>query len=87
MWNKSENLILTFALSAPLCHSSSFSSASSQTAILLDDVQCGSNDLTLLSCQHAAVGSHNCDHSEDVVVYCDGSDYGMLEYIHDYDLQ
>jgi hypothetical protein len=38
--------------------------------ILLDDVQCSSDDLTLLSCSRNAVGEHDCVHSEDVVIYC-----------------
>lgn len=39
--------------------------------ILLDDVQCGGSELTLLSCPHQPVGSNNCIHAEDVSVVCD----------------
>ena len=48
-----------------------FPSASSDKDILLDDIECTTDDTTLLSCQHGGVGINNCAHFEDVVVYCD----------------
>ncbi|NXA27494.1 HIPL1 protein, partial [Ibidorhyncha struthersii] len=38
--------------------------------ILLDDVQCSGQEKTLLECDHADVGIHNCSHEEDAGVVC-----------------
>ena len=38
--------------------------------IWLDDVNCLGNELSLFSCRHKGVGSHNCGHSEDASVRC-----------------
>ena len=40
--------------------------------IYLDDVACSSNEGSLLSCPSSAIGAHNCGHSEDAGVRCDG---------------
>lgn len=43
--------------------------------ILLDDVQCEGTEETLLNCQHAGVGIHNCGHHEDAGVICSNSEH------------
>ena len=41
------------------------------TSILLDDIDCLGNELSLLTCQHSGIRNHNCDHSEDASVQCE----------------
>lgn len=43
---------------------------SSVTPILLDNVRCIGSEGTLVECQHSPVGSHDCDHTEDVNIRC-----------------
>ncbi len=40
--------------------------------ITLDNVVCAGTENNLLSCSHNQLLQHNCDHSEDVAVICDG---------------
>ena len=40
--------------------------------IFLDNVVCAGTEDNLLSCSHNQIFQHNCDHSEDVAVICDG---------------
>ena len=39
-------------------------------SILLDNVQCTGNEVSIFSCPHNSIGSHNCSHSEDAGVEC-----------------
>ena len=41
-------------------------------SIYLDNVVCHGDELTLLMCGHNPVGEHNCDHTEDAGVRCQG---------------
>ena len=41
-------------------------------SILLHNVYCTGNELSIFSCSHNGIGSHNCDHSEDAGVVCEG---------------
>ena len=38
--------------------------------IWLDDINCRGTETSLFFCPRSRFGSHNCDHSEDVAVYC-----------------
>ena len=40
--------------------------------ITLDNVVCAGTEDNLLSCSHNQIFQHNCNHSEDVAVVCDG---------------
>ena len=51
-----------------------FVSGSQSQEILLDNVVCQGNESSLLNCGHEPVGVHNCDHSEDAGVRCEGVD-------------
>ena len=46
----------------------SFGSMSRQ--IWLDNVRCSGTESRLVSCSRNRYGSHNCDHSKDVAIYC-----------------
>ncbi|XP_036107412.1 HHIP-like protein 1 [Molossus molossus] len=42
--------------------------------ILLDNVRCAGQEKTLLECEHAGLGTHNCRHEEDAGVVCSHQD-------------
>ena len=66
-----------------LCHSSfSYTGATAileaffgqgNGSIWLDDVRCTGNETRLIACSHSAIGRHNCVHSEDASVRCQGT--------------
>ena len=39
-------------------------------SILLNDVQCTGSEVSIFSCSHKSIGSHDCSHSEDAGVVC-----------------
>jgi deleted-in-malignant-brain-tumors protein 1 len=39
-------------------------------AVLMDDVRCAGNEVTLESCEHLGPGQGDCSHKEDVGVHC-----------------
>ena len=50
-----------------------YGQAPSNCPIWLDDVDCRGDESDLLYCAHLQLGSHNCQHSEDVGVDCNVS--------------
>ena len=48
-----------------------FGSGSGQ--ILLDELQCSGSEASLLECDHSPLYTHDCDHSEDSGVRCQGT--------------
>ena len=47
-------------------------------SIAFDDLACSGNEISLLFCPHLGLFSHNCGHSEDAGVICEGTHVGML---------
>ena len=41
--------------------------------ILLDDLICNGTEPSLFDCNHDGIGVHDCDHSEDASVRCQGN--------------
>jgi len=47
-------------------------SAASSDPIWLDNVNCDGFELKLIECEQNSIGSHDCSHSEDAGVNCEG---------------
>ena len=44
--------------------------------ILLDDLHCNGDEMSLLECPHIGVGNHNCRHHEDAGAICSNGNWG-----------
>ena len=58
--------------------------ASTSTPIWLDSVGCSGQEDKLIDCRHSGVGIHNCNHSNDAAVICEGnfpSKYVCMLYV------
>ena len=51
-----------------------FDAASSSTPIWLSGLSCSSSDTHLTDCSHDTFGSNYCTHSQDVALFCKGSE-------------
>ena len=51
---------------------SRYGAGPSNYSIHLDDVRCNGSEVNILACSHLPLSVHNCGHSEDVGVTCDG---------------
>lgn len=49
--------------------------------IWFDNVKCRGNESTLFECAHRGIGTHNCNHTEDVGVVCLGMYFYFLSVI------
>ncbi|XP_076831295.1 neurotrypsin isoform X2 [Brachyhypopomus gauderio] len=49
--------------------------------VLLDELQCTGNELSLEECPHAPWGQHNCDHMEDAGVSCNPYTDGVIRLV------
>ena len=39
-------------------------------SVILDNVQCTGNEVSIFSCSHNSIGYHDCSHSDDAGVVC-----------------
>ena len=56
-------------------HGAYYGSGSENQSIFLDNVICQGIESSLLDCATNPIGEHNCDHSEDAGVRCEGEYY------------
>ena len=69
-----DNCIYMYSFSASvmaiICNFLPTSNYDTSLPILLDDVSCSSSTNFLLLCSHRGIGVENCDHSQDIKLYC-----------------
>ena len=46
--------------------------------ILLDDLHCNGDEMSLLECPHRGIGNHNCRHFEDAGVICSNGNWDII---------
>lgn len=75
-----DNIFLLYYLvpAAPTAYSYAYFGQGSDS-IYLDNVGCFGDEPSLLSCVSQPIGTHNCGHSEDAGVRCDGN---FCAYLH-----
>jgi len=73
-WTVTDANVVCHQLSCGPAHSSPCCAAFGQGngSIVMDDVQCTGSESYLSSCPHRGWRSHNCHHSEDASVVCQG---------------
>ena len=71
--------LLLFCVTGGIPYSSAFFGAGTGP-IYLDDVVCTSSDSQLLECSSRPILRHNCAHSADAGVGCEGSIFSTIKY-------
>ena len=69
-----QQLGITFDNAVPVKRGSElFGAGSNSMRIFLDNVECDGTETSLLHCHHNTIGEHNCNHSQDAGVQCEGT--------------
>ena len=71
-WDLRDATVVCHALGYQSAVSSSASFGEGSGPILLDAVDCVSDEATLTECQHDGFGVHDCTHAQDAGVRCSG---------------
>ena len=71
--------LLLFCVTGGIPYSNAFFGAGTGP-IYLDDVVCTSSDSQLLECSSRPILRHNCAHSADAGVGCEGSIFSTIKY-------
>lgn len=75
-------IVCTYRINAQARNSGVYGAGNS--TILLDEVSCSGNETNIFNCQHSALGSTDCRHSEDVGVICPGATSGKTPVCRNY---
>ena len=74
----SKPMFLAITAAVPMPRASSGSGSDNQS-IFLDNVICQGTESSLLDCISNPIGEHNCDHSEDAGVRCEGNKHSTAK--------